>query len=75
MSGIGNAVDLMAQTTRGKREKFVVEPLPDAAPLVTLTPEEFDELNLEQLRAIWKPADAKLRKAIEERVKQLEADE
>jgi hypothetical protein len=32
MSHIDKPVELLAQTTRGKREKFTVEPLPDAAP-------------------------------------------
>ena len=41
---------------------------------MTLTPEEFDALTVDQLRALWKPADAKMRKAIEERVEVLESE-
>lgn len=53
MSHIAGPVELMAQTTRGKREKFVVEPLPDTA---TSTPPP-PAPNAELLDQIGKLAD------------------
>jgi hypothetical protein len=39
LSHIDGPVEVMAQTTRGKRERFVVEPLPDAPPPAKARPE------------------------------------
>lgn len=55
MSDIEKRVEVLAQVTRGKREKFVVDPLPDLTPL-------------EKLRAEWHGADADRRKVIEAEV-------
>jgi hypothetical protein len=63
MSHIDGAKEVMAQTTRGKREKFVVQPLPDAAPLSPV----------EKLRAEWAGADPERRAAIEAEVATLTA--
>jgi hypothetical protein len=46
MSHIDGRVEVQAQVTRGKREKFTVEPLPDAppAPPDAITPEQLSRL-------------------------------
>lgn len=54
MSHIDQRVEVMLQVTRGKREKFVVEPLPE------LTPAE----RLASLRAEWKTATPERRAEI-----------
>ena len=76
LSHINGTVHAPIIVGRGKRGTWPVKPLQATAtePLVTLTPEEFDALTVDQLRALWKPADAKMRTAIEERVKQLESE-
>jgi hypothetical protein len=58
MSHIDGPVEVMAQVTRGKREKFTVQPLPD------LTPADI-------LRAEWKTATPERRAEIEAEVKAL----
>jgi hypothetical protein len=58
MSHIDKPIEVMAQVTRGKREKFTVQPLPDLSPA-------------EKLRAEWKSADPERRKAIEAEVASL----
>lgn len=55
MSHIEGRVEVMAQVTRGKREKFIVEPLPELSPV-------------DALRAEWKHADPERKKAIEAEV-------
>jgi hypothetical protein len=55
MSGIDKRIEEKFQTTRGKREAFRVDPLPDLSPV-------------DQLRAEWKHADPERRKAIEAEV-------
>jgi hypothetical protein len=55
MSHIKSRVEVLAQVTRGKREKFVVDPLPDLSPA-------------DRLRAEWKTADPERRKVIEAEV-------
>jgi hypothetical protein len=62
MSHIEARVEVLAQVTRGKREKFTVDPLPDAAPLSPV----------EQLRAEWHGADPERRKVIEAEVARLQ---
>lgn len=60
MSGIGKAVEVMVQTSRGKREKFVVEPLPDAAPpSPPVSPETLSLLVAEFVR-VGVPEDKRL---------------
>lgn len=61
MSRIDKPVEVMVQTSRGKREKFIVQPLPDA-PAPT---------KVDQLRAEWHTADADRRKVIEAEVADL----
>lgn len=63
MSHIDQRVEVMLQTSRGKREKFVVDPLPE------LTPAE----RIAALRREWQAADPERRKAIEAEVKALES--
>ena len=55
MSHITERVEVMLQVTRGKREKFVVDPLPDPTPAERLA----------SLRAEWQTADPERRAAIE----------
>lgn len=62
MSHIDGRVEVMAQTTRGKRERFIVEPLPDAAPLS----------RIDELKAEWRTADPERRAAIEAEVAALQ---
>lgn len=63
MSHIDGRVEVMAQTTRGKREKFVVDPL---------TAEPAAAERIASLRAEWKTADADRRKVIEVEVGAIE---
>ena len=62
MSHIEQRVEVMLQVTRGKREKFVVEPLPE------LTPAE----RIAALRQEWKLATPERKAAIEAEVAGLE---
>lgn len=62
MSHIEQRVEVMLQVTRGKREKFVVEPLPG------LTPAE----RIAALRAEWRSATPERKAAIEAEVAGLE---
>jgi len=62
MSHIEQRVEVMLQVTRGKREKFVVEPLPE------LTPAE----RIAALRQEWKRATPERKAAIEAEVAGLE---
>jgi hypothetical protein len=61
MSHIDKRVEVLAQVTRGKREKFIVDPLPE------LTPAD----RVAALRAEWASADADRRTAIEAEVASL----
>lgn len=65
MSHIDGPVEVMAQTTRGKRETFVVEPLPDA-------PDAQVADRVASLRAEWKSADPDRRAVIESEVDELQ---
>ncbi len=73
MSNIAKRVEVMSQVTRGKREKFIVDPLPDAAP----TPTEPTEAEVAactdpaELRALWKHSGKERRAQIEQRVADL----
>ena len=62
MSGIDKRVEILVQVSRGKREKFTVEPLADLTPTETL-------------KAEWKSATPERRKAIEAEVKALTAEQ
>jgi hypothetical protein len=55
MSGLDKPLELMLQTTRGKREKFTVQPLPELSPA-------------DKLRAEWKTATPERRAEIEAEV-------
>ena len=73
MSHIDSAKDVLLQVTRGKREKFVVEPLPDVTPGVT----EADvkaSTDTDLLRSWWS-AYPHLQDAIKARVDELKAAE
>jgi hypothetical protein len=59
MSHIDGPVEVMAQVTRGKREKFTVQPLADVSPI-------------ERLKAEWRTADPERRAAIEAQVAELD---
>jgi hypothetical protein len=65
MSGISKRVEEKFQVTRGKRETFTVEPLPDA-PATPATPTE--DPRIAELRAKWKQADADGRAEIEQQL-------
>jgi hypothetical protein len=60
MSNIDGVKEVMAQVTRGKREKFVVQPLPDLTPI-------------EKLRAEYRTADPERQEAIKAEVAALQA--
>jgi hypothetical protein len=62
MSGISKRVEEKFQVTRGKRETFTVEPLPDAP----TTPAE--DPRIVALRADWKKSDADGRAEIEQQI-------
>jgi hypothetical protein len=67
MSGIDKRVEVMAQVTRGKREKFTVDPLPDApAP-------NPNAARIAELRNEWKSADDERKKVIEAEVAALQS--
>jgi hypothetical protein len=61
MSGIPKAVTIQAQTTRGKRETFTVEPLPELS-------------RLDALRAEWRTATPERQAAIQAEVEAIETD-
>jgi hypothetical protein len=60
MSNIDGVKEVMAQVTRGKREKFVVQPLPDLSPI-------------DKLRAEYRTADPERQEAINAEVAALQA--
>jgi hypothetical protein len=62
MSHISKRIEEKFQTTRGKRETFVVDPLPDAP---------VQDPRITALKAEWKAADPARRKEIEEEVAEL----
>ena len=65
MSHIDKRVEIKLQVTRGKRETFAVDPLPQTADTKALSP-------VDTLRAEWKPADPERKKAIEAEVAALD---
>lgn len=78
MSGISKPVTIRAQTTRGKRAPFTVEPLPDAAPsspVRHLTAEDIAACtSVEELRVMWTGASPDVQQAITRRVAELRAE-
>lgn len=78
MSGITKPLTIRAQTTRGKRAPFTVEPLPDAepsSPVRHVSAEEIAACSSEaELRNIWESTtDPSVRAAINARVQELRA--
>jgi hypothetical protein len=74
MSHIDGPRELMVQTSRGKREKFTVEPIADAPAAPTVTAADIDAAtDLDQLKTWW-TAHPDLRAAIEARGATLKAD-
>lgn len=77
MSGLKKPLTIRAQTTRGKRAPFTVEPLPDAAPsspVRHLTPEDIAACtSIEELRAMWQAASPDVQQLIQQRVEELRA--
>jgi hypothetical protein len=73
MSHIDKACDVMLQVTRGKRERFVVQPLPDApaGPTAADVAASTDQAELRQ----WWNAHPALRTVIEARVSELKASD
>ena len=69
MSHIDGPVEVLAQVTRGKREKFVVQPLAANTPTADPTAER-----IATLRAEWRNADADRKKVIEAEVNALSGD-
>lgn len=67
MSHIDKRVEEKFQTTRGKRETFTVNPLPDAPP------PNPNAARIAELKVEWKAADPELRKVIEAEVAELSA--
>jgi hypothetical protein len=65
MSHINKRVEMLAQVTRGKREKFVVDPLPDG---------DHPADRVAALRAEWKTATPERRAVIETEVNKLTGD-
>lgn len=76
MSGIDKRVEMLAQVTRGKREKFTVDPLPDATP----RPPEPTEAEVAactdkvELTAMWHRSGEERRTQIVARVADLDAE-
>ena len=66
MSHIDKRVEVLAQVTRGKREKFTVDPLPDAP-----APDPNAAL-IAELRAEWKTADPERQAEIQAEVARLQ---
>lgn len=64
MSHIGKRIEERFQTTRGKRETFVVDPLPDVP---------VQDPRIAALKAEWRAADPDRRKEIEAEVAELTA--
>lgn len=62
MSHLSERFEVKLQTTRGKRESFVVDPLPDAPTPPTEDP------RITALKAEWKTADPERRAEIEQEV-------
>jgi hypothetical protein len=77
MSGISKPVTIRAQTTRGKRAPFTVEPLPDAAPsspVQHLTESDIAACtSIEELRGMWQAASPDVQQLIQQRVAELRA--
>ena len=77
MSGLKRPLTIRAQTTRGKRAPFTVEPLPDAAPsspVRHLTPEDIAACtSIEELRGMWQAASPDVQQLIQQRVEELRA--
>jgi hypothetical protein len=67
MSHIEQRVEVMLQVTRGKREKFVVEPLPDAP----AEPMPATEARIDALTTEWFDADDERKAAIQAEVEAL----
>lgn len=71
MSGIGKRMDIALTITKGKRQPFTVQPLPDDAP--TSPPQSEEQVSrLAELRKEWQDADPERRAAIEAEVKELD---
>ncbi len=73
MSHIDGPLEVMAQTTRGKREKFIVNPLPDTpvAPSEPTAEEVAACSDVDALKIMWKRSSPERRAQIEARVKTL----
>jgi hypothetical protein len=72
LSHIDKRLEVMLQTTRGKREKFTVDPLPDApAPAASVDPQVAERIA--SLRAEWKSAEPNRRAVIQAEVDALQA--
>lgn len=73
MSHIGKRVEVKVQVTRGKRETFAVDPLPDApaAPAEPTAEEVAACADVDQLKAMWKRSSPERRQQIEQRVADL----
>lgn len=78
MSHINGKCEVWAQTTRGKRERFTVEPLPDSAPATRDYPAEVDSATtVDECSALWRHAGEtgdltdELKAAITAKVEQL----
>jgi hypothetical protein len=70
MSHIAKRIEEKFQTTRGKRETFAVDPLPDAPAPVSL-----DGLDIDALKTLWRQSDKVTQARIEARVAELNAAE
>jgi hypothetical protein len=60
----GKRVEVLAQVTRGKREKFTVDPLPEQP----AAPSDANQARLDGLRAEWQGATPERRVEIETEV-------
>lgn len=75
MSHIDGPTEVMAQITRGKREKFIVEPLPENMPADIPPPLDAQVTErIASLRAEWKSADPDRRAVIQSEVDALQDD-
>lgn len=74
MSHIEKRVEVLAQVTRGRREKFTVDPLPDApaAPTEPTAEQVAACVDKAELGAMWKRSGRERRQQIEQRVADLD---
>lgn len=75
LSHLDKPLNIALTSTRGKRTKHHVDPLPDAPASATLTDEEIDAATTtDELRAMWSQASPEQQDRIKARVAEMSAD-